>query len=47
MFFNSIFLSIDAQPTDDENSMYQIPDKSEPYNIQLINIYLVGLLKNI
>ena len=45
MFFNSIFLSIDAQPTDDENSMYQIPDKSEPYNIQLLNIYLVGLLK--
>ena len=36
MFFNSIFLSIDAQPTDDENSMYQIPDKSEPYNIQLM-----------
>ena len=45
MFLNSIFLSIDAQPTDDENSMYQIPDKSEPYNIQLLNIYLVGLLK--
>jgi len=45
MFFNSIFLSIDAQPTDDENSMYQIPDKSEPYNIQLMNVYLVGLLK--
>ena len=45
MFFNSIFLSIDAQPTDDENSMYQIPDKSEPYNIQLMNIYLVGLLR--
>jgi len=45
MFFNSIFLSIDSQPNDDENSMYQIPDKSEPYNIQLMNIYLVGLLK--
>ena len=45
MFFNSIFLSIDAQPTDDENSMYQIPDKSEPYNIQLMNVYLVGLLR--
>ena len=45
MFFNSIFLSIDAQSTDDENSMYQIPDKSEPYNIQLMNVYLVGLLK--
>ena len=45
MFFNSIFLSIDAQPTDDENSMYQISDKSEPYNIQLMNVYLVGLLR--
>jgi|TARA_R110000796_G_scaffold246531_1_gene371371 RNA polymerase sigma factor (sigma-70 family) len=47
MFFNSIFLSIDDQPTDDfgENPAYQIPDKSEPYNIQLMNVYLVGLLR--
>ena len=47
MFFNSVFLSIDAQVTndDDENMMYQIPDKSEPYNIQLLNIYLKGLLQ--
>ncbi len=47
MFFNSIFLSIDSQPLneDDENMMYQIPDKSEPYNIQLLNIYLKGLLQ--
>ena len=46
MFFNSIFLSIDYQPNnDEENPMYQIPDKSEPYNIQLMNIYLTGLLK--
>ena len=47
MFFNSIFLSIDAQVNndDDENMMYQIPDKSEPYNIQLMNIYLISLLK--
>ena len=46
MFFNSIFLSIDHQPNnDEENPMYQIPDKSEPYNIQLMNIYLTGLLK--
>ena len=37
MFFNSIFLSIDAQVTnDDENMMYQIPDESEPYNVPLI-----------
>ena len=47
MFFNSIFLSIDAQVTndDDENIMYQIPDKSEPYNIQLLNVYLKGLME--
>jgi RNA polymerase sigma factor (sigma-70 family) len=47
MFFNSVFLSIDAQPVndDDENMMYQIPDKSEPYNIQLLNVYLKGLLQ--
>ena len=47
MFFNSIFLSIDAQVTndDDENMMYQIPDKSEPYNIQLLNMYLKGLME--
>ena len=47
MFFNSIFLSIDAQPLnkDEENMMYQIPDKSEPYNIQLMNVYLKGLME--
>ena len=47
MFFNSVFLSIDAQPLneDDENMMYQIPDKSEPYNIALLNSYLKSLLK--
>jgi RNA polymerase sigma factor (sigma-70 family) len=47
MFFNSIFLSIDAQQLndDDENTMYQIPDKSEPYNIQLLNLYLKSLME--
>tara|TARA_Y100000114_G_scaffold100118_1_gene93291 strand:+ start:209 stop:976 length:768 start_codon:yes stop_codon:yes gene_type:complete len=45
MFFNSVFLSIDDKPNQDENYAYQIPDKSEPYNTQLLNIYLKGLLK--
>jgi len=47
IFFNSIFLSIDAQVTDDdeENMMYQIPDKSEPYNIQLMNLYIKSLMR--
>ena len=46
MFFNSMFLSIDEKPKDDEESMiYQIADKSEPYNIGLLNVYLTGLVK--
>ena len=45
MFFNSIFLSVDSKPVDDENSAYQIPDKSEPYNMGLLNAYLMSLLK--
>lgn len=47
LFFNSMFLSIDAQVTndDEENMMYQIADKSEPYNIQILNIYLKGLMQ--
>ena len=43
MFFNSIFLSIDANPNDD-NMVYQIPDKSDPYNEQLLNAYIISLL---
>ena len=45
MFFNSIFLSIDANPSD-ESMAYQIPDNSEPYNIEMLNLYLTGLLKS-
>jgi len=43
MFFNSIFLSIDANPSD-ENMAYQIPDKSDPYNETLLNAYILSLL---
>ena len=47
IFFNSMFLSIDARITgdDEENMMYQIADKSEPYNIQILNVYLKGLME--
>ena len=46
MFFNSIFLSLDEQMNDDdENILYQIPDRTEPYNINMMNKYLTGLLK--
>jgi RNA polymerase sigma factor (sigma-70 family) len=43
MFFNSIFLSYDAKQ-EDEDMVYQIPDKSDPYNEQLLNAYLISLL---
>ena len=45
MFFNSVFLSIDASPND-EDMIYQIPDTSEPYNIDLLNLYLKGLCQS-
>lgn len=47
MFFNSLFLSIDEQLNDDDenNMLYQIPDLSEGYNIELMNRYLTSLLK--
>ena len=45
MFFNSIFLSIDAGPRDDDDLFLQIEDKSEPYNQEFLNIYLMSLLK--
>lgn len=45
MFFNSVFSSIDAFSNDEENPLYQVPDTSEPYNVVLINSYLLGLMK--
>ena len=45
MFFNSVFSSIDANPNDDENMAYQVIDKSEPYNIALLNTYLLSLMR--
>ena len=45
MFFNSIFLSIDSGTRDDDDMLYQIEDKSEPYNQEFLNMYLTSLLK--
>jgi len=44
MFFNSMFLSIDKKPYDDEDMLYQIPDKSDPYNEEMLNAYIMSLL---
>lgn len=45
MFFNSIFSSYDEYEDNDENPVYQVIDKSEPYNIALLNVYLLSLMK--
>ena len=46
MFFNSIFLSIDAGSSREDDDLFlQIEDKSEPYNQQFLNMYLTSLLK--
>ena len=49
MFFNSIFLSIDTHFTEGDVIAWEswansVPDDSKPYNIQLINSYLIGLM---
>lgn len=45
MFFNSIFYSVEQLNEQNEDSIFQIPDKSEPYNINLLNAYLLSLMK--
>jgi RNA polymerase sigma factor (sigma-70 family) len=49
LFFNTMFLSTDEMTynNDDEQEsiIKQIADKSEPYNIGILNIYLKGLLR--
>ncbi len=48
MFFNSIFLSIDAIKStngfDKESWVDNLPDTSEPYNVDMFNVYLKSLL---
>lgn len=44
LFFNSVFSSIDAFNEDDENPLFQIADNTEPYNIVLMNNYLLAIM---
>lgn len=45
MFFDSIFSSVEQINEENNNQIFEIPDKSEPYNIQLMNVYLKGLMQ--
>ena len=45
-FFNQVFMSIDENFNEEgDNPLFQVPDKSEPYNIALLNAYLLGIMK--
>ena len=44
MFFNSVFSSIDNVPPD-ENMVYEIPDKTKEYNIDILNKYLLSIME--
>ena len=43
-FFNSMFLSIEEQ-TENNDMIFQIEDKTEKYNIDLLNSYLKSLMR--
>ena len=45
LFFNSIFASIDNNKNEEEKWAETIPDTSKEYNIDLLNSYLLGLIK--
>ncbi len=46
LFFNSIFTSYDVTTDNgDEHIAYQLADNSEPYNINILNAYLLSLMK--
>ena len=45
MFFNSVFLSLDAGSRDDDNNMvYDIPDDAKAYNKELLAAYIKSLM---
>lgn len=48
MFFRSIFLTIDEEYKENSNytaNINHLQDKSEPYNINILNAYLKGVMK--
>lgn len=45
LFFNSIFASYDNETSDDEFSVFNVADDSKEYNIDLLNTYLLSLMK--
>ena len=44
MFFNSVFMSLDAM-VDDTANMYDVPEPVQTYNPELLASYLIGILQ--
>ena len=44
MFFNSVFLSLDAGSKDDNSMVYDIPDDAKAYNKELLAAYIKSLM---
>lgn len=45
LFFNSVFSSIDAHYSNEDNPFMQVADTNEAYNITIMNSYLLGLMR--
>ena len=45
LFFNSIFTSYDDNPNDESNFAFQLQKKEKKYNIDLMNAYLLGIMR--
>lgn len=48
LFFNSVFASYDNEyknEDDDSSWVMNVPDNSAPYNIDLLNVYLLSIMK--
>lgn len=46
MFFNSVFVDYDSiESSSDDSFIFQVEDKSEDYNIDIMNAYLLAIMK--
>ena len=46
LYYNSVFTSLEEMLSDENNMVYEIPDKSDEVNNETLNSYLLDLLKN-
>jgi len=47
LIFNSIFKSIDAHDSNGSNQFYNIPEINKTFNVEILNRYLLSIMKNV